>query len=135
MITVLLNAKRLVGTINSPNTEPSVKEKNMKRLNDIFSSDVIKNSYDSRGELDWEMVLKNYYELIKKYRENTVEMRIKSDTGYSNMILYATRQTGGGTSYIKAVEGLKKRLDNIDGNTVEAALNQLRRGQGDITKW
>jgi len=135
MITILLNAKRLVGTINSPITEPSVKEKNLKRLNDIFSSDVIQNSYDANGELDPEMVLKNYYKLIKKHRSNTVEIRIKSDKGYTNMLLYATKETGGGTGYIGAVKDLQKRLDKIDGNLVESVLNELKRGQKSLTDW
>ena len=132
MVTVLRNMTREVGVVNSSNVSEERKRDTLERLVSLYSEDVINNSYDSLGNLNSDLLLNNYYELIKEYRENIVEMRIKGDTGYEYMLLYATKETSGGAPYVGAMETLKERLDRIDGNTVESVINVLRRGQSTL---
>jgi len=121
LIITLINSYRPAGRANS------FSEGDRRTLEKLYSKEVVGASTID-GDIDHDLLMDNYYKLIRKHRAHTVEIKI-NDKGCRYRLLYATRNTSGDSPYVNSVKAIKERVEKIDGDTVNAAVNQLRRGQ------
>lgn len=124
----ILNPYRTVGTANSGTKWAKSAYEN---LCNLYSEQCVTDATID-GRIYAELLIDNYYNIVKKKREHIFEINIKSDMGYSYKLLFATKKTSGDSPYTNAVATLMSRLDKITGHDVERVLDQLKRGQSTL---
>jgi three-Cys-motif partner protein len=95
-------------------------------LEKALSPEVVRKSNDV-----WELA-DNFVARIRDYRPKVVEMDVRSGDGYYYRLIYATRQTRGGSSYISSVEALKKRVESVSGKFVQLVVDVLENRRKDM---
>lgn len=95
-------------------------------LEKALSPEVVRKSNDV-----WELA-DNFVARIRDYRPKVVEMDVRSGDGYYYRLIYATRQTRGGSSYISSVEALKKRVESVSGRFVQLVVDVLENRRKDM---
>jgi len=95
-------------------------------LEKALSPEVVRKSNDV-----WELA-DNFVARIKEYRPKVVEMDVRSGDGYYYRLIYATRQTWGGSAYVSSVEALKKRVESVSGKFVQLVVDVLENRRRDM---
>ncbi len=95
-------------------------------LERALSPEVVSKSKDI-----WDLT-DNFVKKIKGYRPNVVEMDVRSGDGYYYRLIYATRETYRGSSYVSSVEALKKRVESVSGNFVQLVVDVLENRRRDL---
>jgi three-Cys-motif partner protein len=88
-------------------------------LANMVGWDVVKKSEDLDD------LMRNFIQKLRRYRKNVVEMFVRSGEGYYYELIFATRETQGGSGYVTSVENLKKRLASTSGDFVQHAVRVL----------
>ena len=65
-----------------------------------------------------------YLEKIRGYRPHTIDIKISSGSSYYYMLVFAAGQTTQ-PAWFRALEELKRKIEQFDGNDVSAALDRL----------
>lgn len=68
----------------------------------------------------------NFLEKIRTYRERVVDIRVTSGGSYHYQLIFATRRTSGESSYVSAVNNLKRRIEGISGRFIEIVLKIMK---------
>jgi three-Cys-motif partner protein len=98
-----------------------------KRLTRYYGSDIWKDvEGNTNGEL--ERNLKNLYiKRLRNYRERIIETRTGQETGgYKYAILVATKETKGGSKWLKAIEEVRDRIHRISHSELQDWIDYFR---------
>ena len=77
----------------------------------------------------------NFVAKIREYRPRTVGIDVRSGDGYYYRLIYATRETYRGSSYVTAVENLKKRVEAVSGKFVQYAIDVMENRKVNLDKF
>lgn len=100
-------------------------------LKDFFGRDLWDLGLDTRGEYKNEYVgqLRSLFD----DESHIVPVKVESGTkSYNYDMIYATRDTSGGSGYVEAVEYVKEFVENVDGADVEEMLEVMKGDQSAI---
>lgn len=84
----------------------------------------------SPQEDNLESCINRFIEQLRRYRPNVVRIVIDSGLSYKYSLIFATRQTTGGSGYVNAVTSLKNRIEHVNGIFVERAIEIIEGRQG-----
>ncbi|UCF07612.1 MAG: hypothetical protein JSW28_08185, partial [Thermoplasmata archaeon] len=114
-----------VGSEKSPSPE-----KADQRVKDFIKGDNWRNLSDEEN-------LRQYIQDIKEFRSITIPIKIqrKKPKGYYYHLLYATKETEGGSPWIPGIEDLKNKIEKLSGEDVGMILPVITGEQETITKW
>lgn len=73
-----------------------------------------------------EQLFRGYIDQVRQYRENVVDIPIRSGGAYQYALIFAARETRGGSPWLKSIEDLRKRLSGLTGDDVIKAIDEIR---------
>ena len=99
-------------------------------LETMFGRDTVHKSWE-----DFSLLEKGFLEKISKYKPIVREIKVRSGHGYFYQLVFATRETQGGSGYVDGVERLKKRIESVSGQFVEWTLEVLEGKRCDLDQF
>lgn len=116
-ITVLHNVSRTIGRSEWSKADRETLER-------TFSKEVIESSSN------FEELQDNYIQKIRRSgKAHANDIRISSGDGYSYQLIFATRETQGGSGYTTGVDNLKQRAEALSGIYVKQTMEILKNVQ------
>lgn len=112
---------RVKGVATTP-TAPNYKG-SQKKLRWFYGGDEWKNANTP------EQLMETYKDKINKFREIVIPIQVKGGKGvggYHYHLIYATRKTRKGSPWVRAIEGLKYKIEKNTGDSVNSAMRVLR---------
>lgn len=105
-------------------------EKADQTVKDFIKGDIWQNLSDEDN-------LNQYIREIKKLRNITIPIKIqrKNQKGYHYHLLYATKETEGGSPWIPGINDLKSKIEQLSGDDVSMILPVISGEQEAIDKW
>jgi len=67
-----------------------------------------------------------YVDQIKDYRENVIDIPIRSGGSYEYELIFAARETRGKSPWLRGVEDLRSHLLNLTADDVVRAIREIR---------
>jgi len=121
----------LLITLINPHRTAGLAKKNTSAFNtmcNLYSEEVVHKSTINDSIVP-NVLYDEYFNLLRVYRKNLLDIKITGSRGYNYTLLFATRETNSGSKYVRSMESLKSRIEEIDGLWVDSALSILKRGQ------
>jgi three-Cys-motif partner protein len=110
----------------SANNLSKLGEAHKRTLINLVGEDVVNNSKTI------EELHGNFIKKIQKYRKNTIDMFVRSGDGYYYSLIFATRETYGGSKYVSSVETLRSRIESMSGRFVKDVLDVIEGRRVDL---
>jgi three-Cys-motif partner protein len=111
---------RIWGNIYSSLTNESVKYSLSKTMNDFFGTKNWKNCPPPPIGTA-ECLFDVYFNRIKNFREESIPIKVRGTGGFHYHMILGLKKTKGTQKWIKAVERIKNKVENIE----EAEINRL----------
>ncbi len=79
-------------------------------------------------EKNLDFLLNQYVEQIRRFRANVVDIPIRSGQAYSYKLIFAARETGGGSPWMASIHKLRSNLSGLTADDVVRAIGEMRSG-------
>jgi three-Cys-motif partner protein len=113
--------KGIIRLFGQAQSEPDIQA----MLKNAFGSDVYFNLLDKQvsGQLVTDDIVKAFCSWFRKYKEEVRWIPIRSgNSSYQYLLFFAVAKTKGGTSFIRVIDDLKKRMVDLSGKDVSKCL-------------